>query len=94
MIDSKYQPKVLDVFAGCGGFSLGFQQAGFQTIGAIEIDRPDRHAGDALQNVLFRLLSYAVNPATERGQSGGHSSRGGWHQLVNQEVFAEQVLKA
>ena len=30
--------KVLDTFAGAGGFSLGFQLAGFEVIGAIEVD--------------------------------------------------------
>lgn len=30
--------KVLDTFAGAGGFSLGFEMAGFEIIGAIEID--------------------------------------------------------
>lgn len=30
--------KVVDLFAGCGGFSLGFEQAGFQSVLAIEID--------------------------------------------------------
>ena len=31
--------KVLDVFSGAGGFSLGFQLAGYDIIGAIEIDK-------------------------------------------------------
>lgn len=31
-------PRVLDLFAGCGGMSLGFQKAGCQIIGGIEID--------------------------------------------------------
>ena len=33
-------PRVLDMFAGCGGLSLGFQTAGFKIVAAIEID-PD-----------------------------------------------------
>lgn len=31
--------KILDTFSGAGGFSLGFQMAGYETIGAIEIDK-------------------------------------------------------
>jgi len=33
------QINVLDTFAGAGGFSLGFQLAGYNIIGAIEIDK-------------------------------------------------------
>ena len=36
-MDSK--PKVLDLFSGAGGFSLGFEMAGFDVIGAIERDK-------------------------------------------------------
>jgi DNA (cytosine-5)-methyltransferase 1 len=32
-------PLVLDVFAGAGGFSLGFQMAGYEILGAVEIDQ-------------------------------------------------------
>jgi len=31
-------PRVLDLFSGCGGISLGFQSAGFTISGAVEID--------------------------------------------------------
>jgi DNA (cytosine-5)-methyltransferase 1 len=34
----KAKPRVLDLFAGCGGISLGFHSAGFEIKGAIEYD--------------------------------------------------------
>jgi DNA (cytosine-5)-methyltransferase 1 len=37
-IRSGGNPRVLDLFAGCGGLSLGFESAGFQIAGAVEID--------------------------------------------------------
>src|SRR4051794_12943494 len=34
-----FAPRVLDLFSGAGGISLGFQFAGFQVDGALEIDK-------------------------------------------------------
>jgi DNA (cytosine-5)-methyltransferase 1 len=34
------RPRVLDLFSGCGGLSLGFQAAGFEISAAVEFD-PD-----------------------------------------------------
>ncbi len=31
--------KILDLFSGCGGLSLGFKMAGYQIIGAIDKDK-------------------------------------------------------
>ena len=36
--DSSARPRVLDLFAGCGGLSLGFMAAGFEIAGAAELD--------------------------------------------------------
>lgn len=32
------RPKCIDLFAGCGGFSLGVKQAGFHVVAAVEFD--------------------------------------------------------
>ena len=39
-------PRLLDLFAGCGGISLGFQAAGFRITGAVELD-PEAAASHA-----------------------------------------------
>jgi DNA (cytosine-5)-methyltransferase 1 len=37
-IQAGKRPRLLDLFAGCGGMSLGFQAAGYTVLGGIEID--------------------------------------------------------
>src|SRR5688572_845215 len=37
-IQSTRRMRVVDLFAGCGGFSLGFQRAGFDVLGGLELD--------------------------------------------------------
>ena len=34
------KPTVLDLFSGCGGFSLGFIQAGYEVVGFVEMWKP------------------------------------------------------
>ena len=41
------KPRVLDLFAGCGGLSLGFQAVGFEIVGAVELD-PDAAASHGM----------------------------------------------
>lgn len=49
-------PRVLDLFAGCGGLSLGFQRAGYSIAAALELDPL---AAESHANNLFKHLSAA-----------------------------------
>jgi len=51
-------PRTLDLFAGCGGLSLGFDAAGFKTMGSVEYD-PDAarsHATNFLADLPHGLF--------------------------------------
>lgn len=70
-LQAKLKPSVLDLFAGAGGFSLGFHRGGFRTIAAID---HDPEAGETLEanfshlgtQTLVRDLSAYSPPDLER----------------------------
>jgi DNA (cytosine-5)-methyltransferase 1 len=62
---------VVDLFAGCGGGSIGFQEAGFQVIGAVEIEA-DAAAAYA-ENVGVSPLVQDIREITGRDLLAGSS---------------------
>lgn len=52
------KPTVIDLFAGCGGFSLGLHRAGFQTLLAVEWDAASCQT--FARNISPRILQCAI----------------------------------
>jgi len=62
--------KIVDLFAGCGGLSLGFQNAGFEIVGAFECWKPAAlcYENNFNHHLFFTDLTdvdYAVNQIRE-----------------------------
>ena len=53
-------PRTLDLFAGCGGLTLGFEMAGFHSIGAVEFDK------DASRSHALNFMSHLDAEKFER----------------------------
>ena len=67
---SGVRPKILDVFAGAGGLSLGFEAAGGRCIGAVEID--------AAAAKTFASMFRADQPVVLGGPAMGTSTACQW----------------
>ena len=66
-----HAPRLLDLFAGCGGISLGFESAGFEIIGGV--DNPLREglvsfalAGQPAADIVTRLNDRGIRTHTRK----------------------------
>jgi DNA (cytosine-5)-methyltransferase 1 len=67
------RPRVLDLFAGCGGISLGFEAAGFEIGAAVEFDSDaaashgrNFHGGDALHSEAVDITETSASDLCNR----------------------------
>jgi len=63
-IQENRPPRVLDLFSGCGGFSLGFVGAGFRVVGAVELDplAAKSHALNFCKGLTAKQLEMHAKP--------------------------------
>jgi DNA (cytosine-5)-methyltransferase 1 len=68
-LERGHRPRVLDLFAGCGGLSLGLQRAGFETMAGLDSDPHasathalNFHAGCPRHKMPLDLTDPAVTP--------------------------------
>ncbi len=75
-INDGQNPKVLDLFSGCGGLSLGFHKAGFEIMAAVEMDKE-------------AALSHATNFHNDSHYFKQHSKPRNILETTAEEVFSE-----
>ena len=69
------QYNVIDLFAGCGGFSVGFEQAGFNIVKAVEFDKQIAqtylHNHKDTKLYIDDIATVDTDEFFERGESDG-----------------------
>lgn len=80
-IQSGAPPRVLDLFAGCGGISLGFKSAGFNIVGAVEID--EFAANTHALNFFNNNPTHAVPIDITKVDPEDYAKLQGWEDIEN-----------
>lgn len=92
-------PRVLDLFSGCGGLSLGFVTAGYVSVGGVEIDADaaqshamNFHPGSVdVHGVGYRLGTAGLGPSQKAPLSDGVSPQQLLKDLRKDKSIAELI---
>jgi DNA (cytosine-5)-methyltransferase 1 len=92
LISQKTRPRILDLFAGAGGFSEGFVSAGCEMIAHIEMDK------DACETIRTRMIYHALRRSGKlseyRKYASGKKTRGALVEDNNLQQEVESVIQA
>jgi len=86
-VPSNSRPTIVDLFCGCGGFGLGAELAGFQTVAAVDIDKdlqaayrlnfPETKALQAdISNLTKETWAFSLGDLRPDGVIGGPPCQG------------------